>query len=412
MKHNPEQFERTDRRRHGMSRRGFFGVLGAGGATVAGGLWAPGLASAAKDDLVTPSGERLHVKPLPSAYFDHHGASVEMDWSAKADDSSYLMDSGQFFVRNHTATPILDPDSWQLQIDGPAVSKPLTLGYEDLLKMPTVTVKRFVECAGNCRALYDRIMDKPGRGTQWGTGGFGIATWTGVPLAHVLETAGVKDSAVAIMASGLDASGFEKPLPMDKALSEDTLIVVGMNGGPLQYDHGFPARLLVPGWVGSYNVKWLGRLHVGDEQLFSKWNTSSYVLKGPQYADPDGPPEGVVIREQSLKSVLAMSWPGQLSAGKQKIVGYAWSPVAPIRKVEVSTDDGKSWQSAELVGENIAAAGVRWEFMLDAKPGDLTITPRATDWRGNRQISVDEQVWNAKGYVWEAVIPHPVKVAA
>jgi len=407
-----ELWEKAEKR--GVSRRQFMNLLSAGGtaAVVAAyGIPQAGRA-AAKEELVTPSADRLHVKPLPKRWFISHGTSIEMAWEAKATDDSYLMDSGQFFVRNHTATPILNPDEWQVKIDGAGVENPLSLGYEDLLKMPTKTVTRFIECAGNGRALYDKVLGKAGRGTQWTTGGYGIATWTGVPLSHVLDKAGLKDSAVSIMASGLDASGFEKPLPVDKALQDDTLIVIGMNGGPLPYDHGFPARLLVPGWVGSYNVKWLGRLHVGTEQLYSKWNTRSYVLMGPEYPDPDGPPKGEIIREQTVKSVVAASWPGELKAGKQRIVGYAWSPYAAIDKVEVSLDGGKSYKAAELSGPNIAAAGTRWELPIDAEPGEMTITPRAMDAKGNSQPPVADQVWNVKGYVWNAVIPHPVKVSA
>lgn len=400
-------------RERGLSRRRFMQLAQYGGvAAVAASLGIPRAGqSVTADQLTTPAGDRLHVKPLPGQYFISHGTSIEMAWASQADDESYLMDTGQFFIRNHTATPILAPEQWRLRIDGPGVSNPLELAYEDLLKMQSRTVTRFIECAGNGRALFDKVLDKPARGTQWTTGGYGVATWTGVPLAEVLDRAGLKNAAVSIMASGLDASGFEKPLPVDKALQEDTLIVVGMNGGPLPYDHGFPARLLVSGWVGSYNVKWLGQLYVGTEQLYSKWNTSSYVLMGPDYPDPEGPPEGEIIREQSVKSVIAMPWPGQLQPGRQRVVGYAWSPHAAIDKIEVSLDGGSSYRRASLVGPNIAAAGTRWELEIDVEPGEMTLTPRATDVRGNSQQAVSNQVWNKKGYVWSAVIPHPVRVA-
>jgi len=396
----------------GVSRRKFLAVLGASGGAAAASQILPGRAWAAEhgSNLVTPSGERLHVKPLPEQFFTSHGTSIEMNWTQKANDPRFLMDSGQFFVRNHSATPIIDPAQYELTIDGPGVENPLKLGYEDLLKMPSKTVTRFVECAGNGRALYNELLGKPGQGTQWTTGGYGVAEWTGVPLSNVLEQAGLKDSAVSIMASGMDESGFEKPLPVDKALADDTLLVTGMNGGPLAYDHGFPIRLLVPGWVGSYNVKWLGRLHVGEEQLYSKWNTSSYVLKGDEYPDPEGPPEGVVIEQQTVKSVLAMQRPGTLPPGKQTISGYAWSPYDAIEQVEISLDGGKNYQAAKLTGENIGAAGARWEFTLDAKPGEMTVIPRATDKKGNTQIPVAEQKHNTKGYNWEAVIPHSITV--
>lgn len=401
-------------RARGMSRRRFLAVLGAGGGTalatqlLPAGAWAAEEASGSA--LVTPAGERLHVKALPDAFFIHHGTSVEMNWAQKRNDPRYLMDTGQFFVRNHSATPIIDAAQWKLRIEGPGVEKPLEIGYEDILKMPSRTVTRFVECAGNGRSLFNDVLGKPGQGTQWFTGGYGVAEWTGVPLADVLERAGLKESAVSIMASGLDESGFEKPLPVKKALEQDTLLVTGMNGGPLGYDHGYPVRLLVPGWAGSFNVKWLGSLHVGEEQLYSKWNTSSYVLKGEAYPDPEGPPEGVVIEEQTVKSALALSRGAVLPPGKQRIAGYAWSPHGAIERVEISVDGGKTYKAAKLVGPNIGAAGARWEFTLEAKPGKITVTPRATDEKGNTQIPVSEQKYNVKGYNWEAVIPHDITV--
>lgn len=393
----------------GLSRRGFMKLAGGGGAVmIATGVPPLFAAEPEKAGIVKPAGKRLHVKPLPEPFFIHHGTSVEMNWMQKQNDPRYLMDSGQFFVRNHTATPIIDPTLWQLRIEGSGVKRGVTLSYEDLLKMPAKTVTRFIECAGNGRSFFNELLGKPASGTQWVTGGYGVAEWTGVPLADVLEKAGLKKSAVSIMASGMDESGFEKPLPVEKALSEDTLLVTGMNGAPLPYDHGFPVRLLVPGWAGSYNVKWLGRLHVGEEQLYSKWNTSSYVLIGDDYPDPEGPAEGVIFREMTVKSVLALPRPGTLPAGRQILHGYAWSSFGKIGKVEVSLDNGRTYKPVKLVGPNIAAAGARWEFEIKAKPGVISVIPRATDTKGNKQISIAEQKYNKKGYIWGAVIPHPI----
>lgn len=394
---------------HSWSRRSFMRLLGGGStAILASGIKPLFAAEEAKIGITYPAGGRLHVKPLPAPFFINHGTSVEMSWMQKQNDPRYLMDTSQFFVRNHSTTPIIDPATWRLRVEGNGIEKTLDLSYEDLLKMPAKTVTRFIECAGNCRSLFNEIMNKPAQGTQWGTGGFGVAEWTGVRLADVLDKAGLKKSAVSIMATGLDESGLNKPLPIAKALADDTLLVTAMNGAPLPYDHGFPVRLLVPGWVGSYNVKWLGSLYVGEEQLYSKWNTSSYVLKGDDYPDPEGPPEGVIIREQTIKSVLALPRPATLPAGARTIRGYAWSPFGPIERVDVSLDGGKSYKPAKLVGPNIAAAGVRWEFALKAKPGKMTLTPRATDSKGNSQIPIAEQKYNQKGYIWQAVIPHPI----
>ncbi len=394
---------------HGLSRRNFLTFVGGGSAVLMASGISPSLAAEDESSGITkPAGNRLHVKPLPEPYFIHHGTSVEMSWMQKQNDPRFLMDTGQFFIRNHTGTPIIDAATWRLRVDGAGVERELELSYDDLLKMPSKTVTRFIECGGNGRSLFNELLGKPGQGTQWFTGGYGVAEWSGVPLSGVLEQAGLKNSAVSIMAYGLDESGLHKPLPIGKALAEDTLLVTSMNGAPLPYDHGFPVRLLVPGWVGSYNVKWLGRLHVAEEQLYSRWNTSSYVLIGEDYADPEGPPEGELIQETTVKSVLALPRSATLPAGNQILHGYAWSPFGKIKKVEVSLDEGKTYKPAKLVGPNIGAAGVRWEFAINVKPGTLTITPRATDEKGHAQIPIDKQKHNLKGYLWEAVIPHQI----
>ncbi|MDN5870192.1 MAG: sulfite oxidase [Nitrococcus sp.] len=403
---------------HGLSRRRFLGLLSSGGTAAVLGVCA-GIPVAAAENtgsraggmMTNPASGRLHVQPDTEPFFIPHGTNSEMRWGLQARGDCFVMDTGQFFIRNHGATPIIDHTQWRLRIEGSAVKKPLALSYDDLTALPSSTLTRFIECAGNARSFYAKFLDKPGQGTQWLLGGYGVASWTGVPLAEILDRAGVTGSAVSIMASGLDTSGFKKATPIDKAMAEDTLVVYGMNGAPLPYDHGFPARLLVPGWLGSFNVKWLGSLEVADEPLWSKWNTSSYVLIGPDYEDPGGPPEGELIYWQTMKSAVALPWPAVLKPGQQRVRGYAWSPHARIAKVEISLDGGNGYQPAELIEPNIAAAGARWAFTLDAQPGLKSITPRATDEKGNRQWPISEQVWNKKGYIWGAVVPHPVDVA-
>ncbi len=140
------------------------------------------------------------------------------------------------------------------------------------------------------------------------------------------------------------------------------------------------------------------------------WNTTSYVLIGPDYqAQP--PSKGPVVTEQVMKSALALPWPATLKAGPQKVMGYAWTPNGKIAKVEVSVDGAKTFAPAKLVEPNVERAGVRWEFSFDARPGDMTITPRASDDKG-AQPDVAQQKWNEQGYIFGAAVPHPVKVTA
>jgi sulfane dehydrogenase subunit SoxC len=182
-----------------------------------------------------------------------------------------------------------------------------------------------------------------------------------------------------------------------------------MNGDILPIDHGFPARVLTPGWVGVNNTKWVNKITVSTTPQTSDWNTKLYVLVGPDY-QPQGAALGPPVSDQVMKSALCLPFPATLSAGQQKVVGYAWSPFGKIAKVDVSLDGGSTFQAASLVGPNIERAGSRFEFSFTASAGNLTITPRATDDQGNVQYPVSAQKWNQQGYLFGAMVPHPVTV--
>ena len=200
-------------------------------------------------------------------------------------------------------------------------------------------------------------------------------------------------------------------MPMAKAMEEDSLLVYLMNGEILPADHGFPVRAFLPGWVGSASIKWVNRIVVSTKPINVTMNTTSYVLIGPDY-QPQPPAKGAAMTTQILKSACCLPWPATLTAGHQKITGYAWSPFGKIKTVNVSLDGGRNFQMATLGETNIERAGVRWEFSFDARPGDLTITPCATDDKGNTQYDISQQKWNQLGYLFGAMVPHPVKVVS
>jgi DMSO/TMAO reductase YedYZ molybdopterin-dependent catalytic subunit len=351
------------------------------------------------------------VKPTPEADFVKHGtanaeARLERLW-----DRGLITPAALFYVRNHEATPVIDAKTWKLTVHGSGLERPLELSYNDLLKLPSRTVTRYLECAGNGRAFFKELLGKEAEGDQWRLGAYGVAEWTGVPLAEILGRAGVKKSAVSVMPVGLDGSEFQRPMPIAKAMEDDTLLAYRMNGEDLPIDHGFPARVLVPGWAGAASIKWVGRIQVSDTPLFVKMNTTSYVLIGPDY--PKEPPaDGPPVTLQGVKSAVALPWGAKLQAGRNVARGYAWSPNGTIARVDVSLDGGKSWKPAELVGPNLPRAGVRWELAFEAKAGEMTIAPRATDEAGNKQPDLQQQKWNKKGYLFGAVVPHPVTVVA
>lgn len=359
----------------------------------------------------SPTLDGLIRKPLPQDLMVRHGNSAESRWETMWDGVRDQSDTptDRFFVRNHTATPMIDVSTWTLKLYGaalrgsPSPDAPIELSYRDLLALPCTTTRILVECTGNGRTLFATQQGEPASGMQWGLGAVGTATWTGVPLRALLERAGVTESAVSVMPIGLDADFVEdginhgsvrRPLPISKAM-DDVLVAYEMNGAPLLPDHGFPARLVVPNWVGIASIKWVGAIEVADRELYSAWNTIYYRMAG----EP--------LSELVPKSVLELGWDVPLAAGRLQVLrGRAWSGSAKIRLVEVSVDDGRSWRPAELVDDG---PWTRWS--LDWWPqrrGARTVLTRATDAAGNRQP--DRASSNPRGYLFGAVVRHPVTI--
>jgi DMSO/TMAO reductase YedYZ molybdopterin-dependent catalytic subunit len=264
----------------------------------------------------------------------------------------------------------------------------------------------YVECAGNGRAFFKEFQGKVASGTQWRSGAIGVAEWTGVSLATVLEMARVKRDTprdvLNVLVEGVDSVKVSRPISLAKAMDEETVLAYAMNGEPLPPDHGFPLRAIVPGWVGINSVKWVGRVEVRDRAIDVPTTTKTYVLEGPEH------PAKTPVRLQTIKSAVALPWPATLAAGRQRVRGFAWSPVGRISRVEYSVDRGATWSAATLREPNLPRAWVRWDFEWDAPPGDHTILTRAVDDQGNAQPS--SMPWNAQGYGYNVPVPHPVKV--
>ena len=194
----------------------------------------------------------------------------------------------------------------------------------------------------------------------------------------------------------------DAPLPLEKALADDTLIVLGMNGRSLPPDHGFPARILVPGWVGVANIKWVGSIEVSETPLTSQWNTTSYRMFGAAY--PDSP----LVTTQVVKSAIEQPLPAALRPGRKELTGRSWSAYGRIRRVEISVNDGP-WRDARLGDRNDPQAWRQWSVPWVAMPGDHVVRVRATDEHGNGQP--DTVPFNEQGYLFGAVVDHPVAVA-
>ena len=286
------------------------------------------------------------AKKLPPEWFVNFGTNAEMRWDAVA-GLGYTTPNERFFVRDHTGTPIIDPSTWSLRIFGSGLKgSPASFTLAQLQALPQKEIVSFIECAGNGRSFFGSQQGTPASGTQWGLGAIGVARWRGVPLSEILDRAGIASDAVDVMPYGLDSkvvtAGVDygqvrRPIPVATAL-DNALVALEMNGQPLPADHGFPARLIVPGWIGVANVKWIGQIEVSRQPLYSLWNTQQYVMTGPSY------PTTPLLTTQVVKSAWELARGATLNASApQLLYGRAWSGEAGINRVDVSVDRGVIW---------------------------------------------------------------------
>ena len=397
----------------GMDRRQFLRLMMLGGATA---VIAACVGPDRSDEVHSPSSTKAgQYETSDSPFFKDPTPFIQRDdkgLEARLENMQGLITPNRyFFVRNNSASPHLDASKWRLLVEGDAVTEPLELTYDEIKRLPSRTLTAYLECAGNHRAMFDLLKGQKASGTQWMTGAVGNGEWVGVALRDVLTLAGIEDNAVSVLLVGLDKEspeeGFRYVLPVDKAMHPDTLLAYALNGETLPRDHGFPLRALLPGWIGSANIKWLGRVVVSSEELWTRNNTTSYVLMGDDYP-PKGESRGVPAKTQVIKSALALPWPAEFAAGRQRIHGYAHSPAGPISKVEWSADTGQTWSAAELSHHQSELSWARFEFVWDAERGERTIMTRATDAAGNTQP--DSVPFNEKGYLFNQPLPHPIRV--
>jgi sulfite oxidase len=322
--------------------------------------------------------------------------------------NTWLTPVPHFFVRNHMHEPSeLDARNWRLALGG-EVQKPLTLSLAEISKFETHSVVNTIECAGNGRSLHRPQVP----GIQWGKGAVSTARFSGPRLLDVLQRAGVKSTGKHVMFRGLDevpgkVPPFIRSIPIEKALDADTLIATHMNGSPLTKHHGFPARALVPGWIGAASCKWLTEIKVLDAEFVGNFMSPGYRFPNQlvQPGDAVKPEDTHVLTGLNVKSVISGPSDGaslKTKTGKVVVHGAAWAGEADIAKVEISTDGGATWSPATLGHEQAHYAWRLWSYDWKAgKSGDYTILSRATDSQGRTQPST--AAWNPSGYLYNAV---------
>jgi sulfane dehydrogenase subunit SoxC len=328
----------------------------------------------------------------------NHGMPLEaLHWD--------LTPVGLHYLLTHYDIPDVDATSWRLEVGG-LVEHPLSLSLDDLRALPSFEVAVTMECAGNGRAHVEpHVVSQP-----WLLEAVGTARWSGVPVASLLEEAGVLEDASDVLFTGLDRGveggkeqAYERSVPLAELVACDALLAYEVNGVPLPPQHGFPLRLVVPGWYGMTSVKWLSRLSVVDAPSDGYQMRQAYRLR---QSDGD---EGEPVSRIAPRSLMVppgipefLSRSRVVPAGPCTLTGRAWSGEEEIVDVEVSVDGGATWTPAGLGEAALGRWAWRpWTFRWEASPGEHVLCCRARDAAGNEQPL--DPPWNVGGYMNNAV---------
>ncbi len=425
-----EDAERADQvvfgRQVKSTRRGFLNGAGLAAMTAAvggtiihahsmpGGLIPAAFAQEAKKDAATAAA----TKPA-SKTFDFPGKDPGLtllgDKPLVAETPEHLLDDdttplSKFFIRNNGQTPeaAKDGDSWKFAIDG-EVDRPLALTLGELkAKFKAKTFRTVLECGGNGRSFFT----PQARGNQWTNGGAGCAEWTGVSLGEVLKSAGIKPSAVYTANYGTDThlSGDPKKetlsrgVPIKKAMQPEALLVWAMNGKPLENIHGGPLRLVIPGWPGSASHKWLTKITLRDKVHDGQGMTGTSYRVAIKPMIPGGKADDSnfkILESMPVRGIITKPANGsKLPAGTKELAlrGAAWAGDNDVRRVDVSTDFGATWQTAKLSSTRNRFDWRRWTASVKLPAdGYYEIWVRATDTTGKAQPHIAGN-WNPQGY--------------
>ena len=328
--------------------------------------------------------------------------------------NTWITPNDLFYVRHHMYAPQVVLKDWTLKVEG-EVERPLTLTLDELKRMPQTSMTVTLECSGNGRAFFD----PPVPGIQWEKGSIGTARFTGARLADVLKKAGVKSTGRFAFFNGADRPietmpDFIRQVPLEKAMHPDTVLAYEMNGAPLPMLHGFPLRLVVPGWEGAYAVKWLNNIQVSDREHDGFFVKTAYRYPNKRIVPGTvvDPKDTVPLVGLIVKSFINAPLDGaKVRSGSLHITGFAWAGEADIAKVEISTDNGSTWQPARLGKDHERYAWRQFEYEWRVtEPGSYLIMSRATDDKGRTQPVAAQ--WNPSGYLWNVIDQVRINVEA
>ena len=369
-----------------------------------------GLTKPAMDEVVpTLDPDEAHRRAVQAGLVIQRSDPLNCETSIPTLGGAAVMPTTHHYVRNHFRIPALDPSTWRLAVGG-LVERPLALSLGDLHDMGSQGLVVTLECAGNGRSL----LSPPVEGEPWGLGAVSTAEWAGVPLSAVLDRAGPKPEAHEVIFRGADGGSvgghpgmthFERSLTLDEAREFQPLLAYAMNEEPLPIQHGYPLRVIVPGWYGVASVKWLTGIEVTHLTFSGYFQHERYFYEWEGDRQPAREP---VTLQRVRALIIEPADDQELEPGDLTIRGLAWSGAGPIARVEVSIGDGP-WQDAHLVGEPTRRSWQWWETMTRVqRAGPTTIRARATDLAGRMQPERPE--WNRLGYGANAVQEVAVRI--
>lgn len=324
--------------------------------------------------------------------------------------------TAHFFVRNHAPIPALDPATYRLVVDG-LVAQPLTLTLDDVQRrFPAHTVTATLQCAGHRRRELTELAPIDAAEIVWNADAISTATWTGVRLRDVLAAAGVQAPAAHVAFLGLDpvektGVGFGGSIPLHKALDADVLLAYGMNGDVLPPTHGYPLRVVTPGYIGARSVKWVGQITLQAEPSTNYFQARAYKLFPPDVdATTVNWDAGEMLGALPINSFITTPQDAAPAAGTPLVVEGIALPGddALLERVELSCDGGRTWQPVTLTGPRQPWTWCFWTATCDLPPGRHELVVRAFDSKGHTQPEHLREVWNFKGYVNNAY--HRVRV--
>jgi sulfane dehydrogenase subunit SoxC len=317
------------------------------------------------------------ARPSRSPFGEQRGAAL----TPLQDLTGTITPSDLHFEVHHSGVPVIDPARHTLLVHG-LVARAMSFTLDDIKRLPQATRTHFIECGGNGELAWRGSVfgtPRPDLTPQKVAGFTSNSEWTGVPLRVLLKAVGAARGATWMLAEGADACRMARSIPMDKAW-DDAMIAWAQNGEPLRPEQGYPMRLVLPGWEGNTNVKWLRRLELGTRPWMTRWETATYT---------DPLPNGTARQfsfEMDARSIITSpSHPMTIARGWWPVTGLAWTGRGTIRRVEVSTDSGATWSDAVLDGPVLPKAHVRFTHMWKWDGSETILLSRATDDTGYTQ---------------------------